>query len=116
MDLRTWLSVEIATVEAALQGQGPTCQLDRQHATPSSLKETEGRYAILRRAQRLLEGGQPLAALDSEAAKARTALASDRGLVRDPAWQAYFRGVLGAVEDLARQAGSLSGAAGPQRD
>ena len=112
MAVPDWLSVEIAALEASLQGQGPTCQLDRQHATPASLKQTEGRYAILRRAARLLELGQSLATLDSEAHKARTALASNQGLARDPAWRAYFTGVLGAMADLAR----LNAPADPRRD
>ena len=44
MDLNTWLSVEIAAVETRLQGSGPTCQLDRQGASPPNLKGAEGRY------------------------------------------------------------------------
>ena len=105
MDLNTWLSVEIAAVEARLQGSGPTCQLDRQGASPPNLKETEGRYFVLRRAARLLELGQPLDALTTEAEKARAFVATDEGLARNRAWAAYFRGVLDAVEALQAQAG-----------
>lgn len=112
MDTQTWLSIEIAHVEAALQGQGPTCQLDRKHATPPSLKETEGRYAILRRARRLMERGESLIALAAEADKARAFIASGEGVVRDPAWLAYFKGVLRAVEDL-QQADAAPGDLAP---
>lgn len=109
MDVNTWLSAEIADVEARLQGSGPICQLDRQGASPPSLKETEGRYFILRRAARMLELGQPLDALTEEASKARAFLAADEGLARNRAWAAYFKGVLEAVEALLRQAdGALS--------
>ena len=105
MDLEDWLTTEIALVEARLQGQGPTCQLDRQGASPPSLKEVEGRYFVLRRAARLIELGQPLQALAAEADKARTFLGVDEGLARNRAWAAYFKGVLDAVEDLRRQRG-----------
>lgn len=105
MDVHTWLSIEIANIEATLQGQGPTCQLDRRHATPPSLKETEGRYFILRRAARLLENGKPLDVLNAEADKARAYLASGEGVARDRVWVAYFKGVLQAVEDLRLQLG-----------
>jgi hypothetical protein len=109
-----WLSIEIANIEAALQGLGPTCQLDRQRASPPSLKETEGRYFILRRAARLLERGEPLALLVAEADKARIFLSSGEGLARDPTWVAYFTGVLRAVEDLQRQlGGTLDGQSPP---
>lgn len=107
MDLNTWLSIEISGVEARLQGSGPTCQLDRQGASPPSLKEAEGRYFVLRRAARLLELGQPLDPLAAEAEKARAFLAADEGLARNRAWAAYFRGVLDAVEALQRQAGGV---------
>lgn len=105
MDTHTWLAIEIANVEATLQGMGPTCQLDRQHASPPSLKETEGRYFILRRAARLLENGKSPDVLSAEADKARTYLASGEGVARDRTWVAYFKGVLQAVEDLQRQLG-----------
>ncbi|MDO9165039.1 MAG: hypothetical protein Q7U13_02935 [Rhodoferax sp.] len=105
MDTKTWLSIEIANVEAALQGLGPTCQLDRQHASPPSLKETEGRYFILRRATRLMERGESFVELVAEANKARALLAAGEGVARDPKWAAYFKGVLRAVEDLQQRAG-----------
>jgi len=54
------LTTEIVLVEAQLQGQGSSCQLDRQGASPPSLKEAEGRYFVLRRTARLIELGQPL--------------------------------------------------------
>jgi hypothetical protein len=57
MDLDDWLATEIGLVETRLQGQGPVCQLDRQGASPPSLKEAEGRYFVLRRAARLIELG-----------------------------------------------------------
>lgn len=104
MDLKTWLSIEISGVEARLQGSGPTCQLDRQGASPPTLKETEGRYFVLRRAARLLELGQPLDPLAVEAEKARAFLAADEGLARNLAWAAYFQGVLDAVEALRQRA------------
>lgn len=109
VDLITWLSVEIAEVEARLQNTGPTCQLDRQGISPPSLKEAEGRYVVLRRAARLLEQGQPLDPLHAEADKARAFLAADAGLARNRVWAAYFAGVLKAVEDVSRQAGALRG-------
>ena len=109
MDLKTWLSVEIAEVEARLQNTGPTCQLDRQGITPPSLKETEGRYFVLRRAARLLELGQSLDPLRAEADKAHAFLAADAGLVRNRAWAAYFAGVLKAVEEVSMQAGAAQG-------
>jgi hypothetical protein len=105
MDLYTCLSVEIAAVEARLQGSGPTCQLDRQGASPPGLKEAEGRYFVLRRAARLIEVGQPLDSLTTEAEKARAFLAADEGLARNQAWAAYFRGVLDALEALQRKEG-----------
>ncbi len=105
MDMTIWVSKEIASVEATLQGQGPTCQLDRQRASPPSLKETEGRYFILRRAARLLERGETLTGLAAEANKARAFLAAADGVVRDPAWAAYFKGVLKAVENLQQHTG-----------
>jgi len=105
MGFQDWLTTEIGRVEARLQGQGPTCQLDRQGASPPSLKETEGRYFVLRRAARRIELGQPLQALAAEADKARSFLAADDGLARNRAWAAYFKGVLDAVEDLERQRG-----------
>lgn len=104
MNLNEWLRGEIALVEAQLAGAGPTCQLDRQGASPPSLKEAEGRYFILRRASRLLELGQPLEGLATEADKARAFLANDEGLGRNQAWRAYFKGVLDAVQALRRQA------------
>ncbi len=105
MDMNAWLSIEIATLETRLQGSGPTCQLDRQHASPPSLKETEGRYFILRRAARLLERGESFAVLVAEADKARALLAAGEGVAKDPTWAAYFNGVLRAVEDLQQQLG-----------
>jgi len=108
MNLNEWLSGEIAVVEALLAGAGPTCQLDRQGASPPSLKEAEGRYFILRRASRLLELGQPLDGLATEADKAREFLAADEGLARNPAWRAYFKGVLDAVQALRQQADGAS--------
>jgi hypothetical protein len=117
MDTRMWLSIEIGNIEAALQGLGPTCQLDRQRASPPSLKETEGRYFILRRAARLLERGEPLAVLAAEADKARTFLSSGEGLAKDLTWVAYFTGVLRAVDDLQRQrGGTLDGQSPPTGD
>ncbi len=109
MDLKAWLSVEIAEVEARLQNTGPTCQLDRQGITPPSLKETEGRYFVLRRAARLLELGHALDPLRAEADKAHAFLAADAGLVRNRAWAAYFAGVLKAVEEVSMQAGAAQG-------
>ena len=97
------MATEIGVVEARLQCSGPTCQLDRHGASPPSLKATEGRYFILRRAARLLELGQPLDALTAEADKARAFLAVDKGLARSRAWAAHFKGVLDAVEALQRQ-------------
>ena len=105
MDLDDWVTTEIGLVEAQLQGQGSSCQLDRQGATPPSLKEAEGRYFVLRRAARLMELGQPLLALAAEADKARAFLGADEGLARNPVWAAYFKGVLDAVEDLSREPG-----------
>lgn len=117
MDTRIWLSIEIANIEAALQGLGPTCQLDRQRASPPGLKETEGRYFILRRAVRLLERGEPLAVLVAEADKARAFLATGEGVARDRTWVAYFTGVLGAVADLQQQlGGTLGGQVHPTGD
>ncbi len=107
MDLNTWLSIEIAEVEARLQGSGPTCQLDRQGGSPPSLKEAEGRYFVLLRAARLLETGQPLDALAAEVDKARAFLAAGEGLARNRAWAAYFKGVLGAMEELQQRAGRV---------
>ena len=106
MDLNTWLSVELAAIEASLQGAGATCQLDRQGTSPPTLKATEGRYFVLRRAASLLERGQSLAPLRAEAEKARAFLAADTGLARNRAWAAYFAGVLKAVEDLSEHAGA----------
>jgi hypothetical protein len=106
MELSTWLSAEIDRIEALLQGSAPTCQLDRQQASPPSLKEREGRYFVLRRTLRLLERHQPLQGLTEEADKARAALAADSGLARNAAWAAYFKGVLGAVADVQARAGT----------
>jgi hypothetical protein len=105
-ELLTWLAAEISGVEALLQGSGPTCQLDRQHASPPSLKALEGRYFVLRRATRLLETGQPLQALAAEADKARTVLAANTGLARQAAWVAYSQAVLDAVQALHERAGA----------
>lgn len=105
MDLDDWLTTEIGLVEAQLQGQGSSCQLDRQGASPPSLKEAEGRYFVLRRAARLIKLGQPLQALAADADKARAFLGADEGLARNPVWAAYFKGVRDAVEDLSRQPG-----------
>lgn len=104
MDLRSWLSAEIAAVEARLQGSAPVCQLDRQGASPPSLKEAEGRYFVLRRAARLLELDKSLQPLTAEADKARAFLAADAGLARNRAWAAYFTAVLSAVEELQQHA------------
>jgi len=109
MDLKACLSVEIAEVEARLQNTGPTCQLDKQGTTPPGLKETEGRYFVLRRAARLLELGQSLNPLRAEADKAHAFLAADAGLARNRAWTAYFAGVLKAVEEVSLQAGAARG-------
>ena len=109
MDLKTWLSVEIAEVEARLQNTGPTCHTDRQGITPPSMKETEGRYFALRRAARLLEQGQSLDPLPAEADKAHAFLAADAGLARNRAWTAYFAGVLKAIEEVSLQAGAAQG-------
>jgi hypothetical protein len=114
MDLKDWLRDEIALVEAQLTGAGPTCQLDRQGASPPSLKETEGRYFVLRRASRLLELGQPLTALAAEADKARAFLAADQGLARNRVWAAYFKGVLDAVQALQQQADGTRISAGQE--
>ena len=105
MDTKTWLTMEIATIEAALQNQGATCQLDRQHASLPSLKETEGRYFILRRAARLLERGESFDDLAEEANKARAFLSAGGGLANDRTWVAYYTGVLGAVQELQQQVG-----------
>lgn len=107
MDLNTWLPVEIFEVEARLQGSGPTCQLDRQGASPPGLKEAEGRYFVLRRAARLLERGESLQALSAETDKARAFLAADEGLARNRSWAAYFKGVLEAAKELEQQAGAV---------
>ncbi len=110
MDLNTWLSAEIEQLEALMQDAAPTCQLDRQGASPPSVKEREGRYVVLRRAVRLLQNGQALQALADEADKARAFLSADAGLARNAAWAAYFKGVLGAVEEVqARAAGAWAG-------
>ena len=106
MELSTWLSAEIDRIEAQMQGSTPTCQLDRQRASPPSLKEREGRYFVLRRAARLLERAQPLQTSTDEADKAKAFLAADAGLARSPAWAAYFKGVLGTVEDVQARAGT----------
>lgn len=105
MPLQNWLSQEIAAVEARLQGGGAGCQLDRQAASPPSLKQAEGRYFVLRRAARLLEQGQSLQPLAAEADKARAFLAADAGPARSAAWRAYYTGVLQAVEELQARAG-----------
>ena len=106
VELRTWLAAEVAQVEALLQGSGPTCQLDRQHASPPSLKALEGRYFVLRRAARLLETAQPLQALAAEADKARAVLAGDAGLARQAGWVAYSQAVLDAVRAVQDRAGT----------
>lgn len=102
-ELQRWLAAEIARLEARLQGQGPVCQLDRQNASPPSLKADEGRYAVLRRAVRLNERVDAVPALQAEAAKAQAFLDSDTGLGRDPVWRAYHAAVLAAVEELLRR-------------
>jgi len=105
-DLTTWLAAEVADIEARLQGAGPTCQLDRQRASPPSLKAQEGRYFVLRRAARLIELGQSPQALGAEADKARAFLSADEGLARVEVWVAYHKAVLEAVEELRRHAGA----------
>lgn len=102
-EFQQWLADEIAQLEARLQGQGPVCQLDRQQASPPSLKADEGRYAMLRRAMRLRERGDAIPVLQAEAAKARAFLNGDAGLARDPVWRAYHAAVLAAVEELLRR-------------
>jgi hypothetical protein len=106
LDLRNWLAAEVAQVEALLQGSGPTCQLDRKHASPPSLKALEGRYFVLRRATRLLETAQPLQALAAEAEKASAVLAADSGLARQADWVAYSQSVLEAVRAVQDRAGT----------
>lgn len=104
-ELVAWLESEVSAVEALLQGCGPTCQLDRQHATPPSLKALEGRYYVLRRAKRLLKAGQPLQALVSETRQARTTLEPNSGLARQAAAEAYAQAVLDAVQALRERSG-----------
>lgn len=58
LDLEAWLAGEIGNLEASLESQGPTCQLDRQRAAPPGLKHVVGRYYVLRQARRLLGQGQ----------------------------------------------------------
>jgi hypothetical protein len=108
MDMSEWLAREIAAVEARLQGHGPMCQLDRKGASPPSLKESEGRYAVLRRAARLLARGDGLDALEDEYQRAQAFTQGGSAVASDPVWTAYFRGVREAVEQLralARQGG-----------
>lgn len=100
MGLNEWLAGELAAVEARLQGHGPVCQLDRKGESPPSLKESEGRYFVLRRAARLLERGENLDALESEYRKAQAFVRGGGAVAADPVWAAYFRGVLKAVEEL----------------
>ena len=109
MDPRSWLQAELAAVEAELQGQGPTCRLDRTRSTPPPLKYSEGRYAMLRRAARLLERGEGLAPLAEEGARAAAQLAAGpRGLAADRAWAAYLEGVRDTVAALGERFGPLA--------
>jgi hypothetical protein len=100
-DPAAWLAGEIVQLELRLQGQGPMCRIDRQASGAAGLKADEGRYALLRRAARLLERAEPLApALDAEAAKSQALLAGDSAVGRDPLWRAYHEAVLAAIAQL----------------
>lgn len=89
-----------------MHAQGPMCRLDRQAAGAAALKADEGRYALLRRAVRLLERGEPLApALEADAAKSTALLAEASAVARDPLWRAYHEAVLDALAQLRQRLG-----------
>jgi hypothetical protein len=104
MDLREWLELEIAAVEAQLADNPPMCSLDRQGAAPRGLKELEGRYAALRRARHLLAAGGDLARLTDEVGKVQR-MAHAGGKAASPQWAGYARGVTEAVAEIRRHAG-----------
>lgn len=93
-----WLDAEIANVEAKLAENPPMCALDRQGAAPAGLKELEGRYALLRRARRVIETGGVLADLAHEVQKADMIARASRSA--SPQWIGYARGVASAFEEI----------------
>jgi hypothetical protein len=99
--LSAWIEKEIAQVEAKLSANPPMCTLDRQGSTPPGLKELEGRYALPRRARRLLEAGESFASLDLEVRKAEQLAKASRNA--SPQWVGYARGAAGAVADIRQQ-------------
>lgn len=115
--LPAWLEQEIAHVEAKLAANPPMCTLDRQGSTPPGLKELEGRYAMLRRARRLLEAGEDFAQLDLEVRKAEQIAQASRNA--SPQWSGCARGAADAVADIRRRVDLLSdvgAASSPNRD
>lgn len=103
-DLAAWLAAEIALLEMRLQGQGPMCRLDRQAGGAAALKADEGRYALLRRAARVLERAEPLTpVLEAEASRSAALLESSSAVAGDPLWRAYHQAVLTAVAQLREQ-------------
>jgi hypothetical protein len=107
-DLAAWLASEIAAVEAKLAANPPMCALDREGAAPPGLKELEGRYALLRRARRLLEDGGELSSLDHEVEKAERIAHASRGA--SPQWIGYARGLAEAFGDVRRRVEGPTGA------
>lgn len=99
--LAAWLASEIAEVEAKLAANPPMCTLDREGSAPPGLKELEGRYALLRRARRLLEAGRDLSSLDHEVQKAEMIAHASRDA--SPQWIGYARGLSEAFEEVRRR-------------
>jgi hypothetical protein len=105
MSLSGWLAAEIAAVEALLRDCGPLCRLDRRRAAPTSAKESEGRYFVLRRAARLLGSGAGLEPLAKDVKRAHAFLVARGGAACNREWKAYFTGMLDAARALQAKAG-----------
>lgn len=101
VDCLSWLDAEIAHVEGRLAAQPPMCTLDRPGSAPPGLKELEGRYALLRRARKLIDTGGDLSDLGHEVHQAEQIARASPGA--SPQWIGYARGVAVALDDIRRR-------------